>query len=48
LLIQAGAIAAERAVRGAGSRVEVEEILRRASDQATLLLRRTQAAGAHP
>jgi hypothetical protein len=39
---------AERAVRGAGSRFEVEAILRRASDQAALLLRRTEVAGAHP
>jgi hypothetical protein len=48
LFLQAGAIVAERAVRGAGSRFEVEAILRRASDQAALLLRRTEVAGAHP
>ena len=48
LFIQAGAIAAERAVRGAGSRVEVEAILRRASYQAALLLRGAKAAGGQP
>jgi len=34
LFIRAGAIVAERALSDAGSRVEVEAILRRASDQA--------------
>ena len=48
LFIQAGAIAAERAVREAGSRVEVDAILRRASDQAALLLRGAKAAGGQP
>ncbi len=45
LFIQAGAIAAERAVRGAGSRVEIEAILRRACDQVALLLLGAQATG---
>jgi hypothetical protein len=39
LFIQAGSIVAERAVRCAGSHIEVEAILRRASDQAASLLR---------
>jgi hypothetical protein len=39
LFIQAGAIVAERAVRGTGSRVEVGAILRRSFDQAASLLR---------
>jgi hypothetical protein len=47
LFIQAGAIAAERAVCGGGSGVEVEAILRRASDQAAMLLRRSQGAEAY-
>jgi hypothetical protein len=38
LFIQAGAIVAERAARCAGSRIDVEAILRRASDQAASLL----------
>jgi len=48
LFMEAGAIAAERAVRDAGSRVEVEAILRRASYQAALLLRGAKAAGGQP
>ena len=48
LFMEAGAIAAERAVREAGSRVEVDAILRRASDQAALLLRGAKAAGGQP
>jgi hypothetical protein len=48
LFIRAGAIVAERAARGTGSRVGVEAILRRASDQAALLLRGAQAAGGQP
>jgi hypothetical protein len=48
LFIQAGATVAERAVRDAGSRVEVEAILRRASYQAALLLRGAKAAGGQP
>jgi hypothetical protein len=39
LFIEAGAIVAERAARGAASRGEVEAILRRASEQAGRLLR---------
>jgi hypothetical protein len=38
LFIQAGAIVAKRAARGTASRVEVEDILRRASEQARQLL----------
>jgi hypothetical protein len=37
LFIAAGAIAAERAARGAGPRSRVEDILRRAVDQAAAL-----------
>ena len=48
LFMEAGAIAAERAVREAGSRVEVDAILRRASDQTALLLRGAKAAGGQP
>jgi hypothetical protein len=46
LFIQAGAIVAERAALDTGHQVEV--VLRRASDQAALLLRGAKAAGGQP
>jgi len=48
LFIQAGAIVAERATRDSKSHVEVEAVLRRASDQAAFLLRGAQVAGGQP
>ena len=45
LFIQAGALLAERAVRSAGSRIEVEAILRRASDQVAWLRGADPAVG---
>jgi hypothetical protein len=47
LFIRAGAIVAERAVRGGGSRAEVEAILRRASDQAARLIRPPYPSAGH-